>query len=125
MPRWVRVAQVQDLPRGAAAEHVVAGRIVALFHTADDEWWALDGICSHQGGPLARGKLQGCTITCPWHGWQYDVRSGQHITTPLRHPRFPVRIEGDEVLVDLDESGGEGLEGAPNRGPEKHEATGP
>ncbi|MGE0757794.1 MAG: Rieske (2Fe-2S) protein [Pirellulaceae bacterium] len=102
MANWVRVADTGDLPPETAREFVVAGRIIALFHV-DGTYFALDGICPHQGGPLGRGHVRGCVVTCPWHGWQFDVRTGQHqVNSSLRHPSFPVRIEGTDVLVDVD-----------------------
>lgn len=102
MSNWIRIASVEQCPPGNACEFVVADRIVALFNV-DGEFHALDGVCPHQGGPLGKGKLVGCIVTCPWHGWQFDVQTGQHQTSAsLLHPRFPVRVEGESVLVDVD-----------------------
>ena len=80
---------------------VVAGdRMIALYNV-DGELFALDGVCPHQGGPLGQGHLDGCIVTCPWHGWQFDVRTGQHeINASIRQPSFPVRVDGGSVLVD-------------------------
>ena len=103
MPNWIRVAAIEDCPPGTSHEFVAQGRIVALFRVGD-EFFALDGICPHQGGPLGKGKLSGCVVTCPWHGWQFDVRTGQHqVNQSIRHTHFPVRIEGADVFVDLSE----------------------
>ncbi len=86
MSRWIPVANVADCPPGSCLELAVAGRIVAVFNVAGD-FHALDGICPHQGGPLGKGQLEGHVVTCPWHGWQFDVRSGQHqIDAGLRQP---------------------------------------
>ena len=61
---------------------------------------ALDGICPHQGGPLAAGLVEGTCVTCPWHGWQFDVRTGQTpLNGRLRQPVFEVKVEGNDVLV--------------------------
>jgi hypothetical protein len=63
-----------------------------------------DGICPHQGGPLAQGRLAGCQVTCPWHGWQFDVRDGQHSSIPsLSQPGWPVRVEGEDVWIQVEE----------------------
>lgn len=98
---WTRIAAVADCPPGVALEIVAADRIVALFNV-DGQFYALDGICPHQGGPLGKGALRGCIVTCPWHGWQFDVRTGQHQASKLlHHPSFSVRIEGDDVFVEL------------------------
>jgi nitrite reductase/ring-hydroxylating ferredoxin subunit len=98
---WVRVAPESDLPPGACGEYVAGGRIVALFNVGG-RFHALDGICPHQGGPLGKGELAGSIVTCPWHGFQFDVTTGQHQTSKsLVHPTFPVKVEGGEVFVDV------------------------
>jgi nitrite reductase/ring-hydroxylating ferredoxin subunit len=102
MANWVRIATCDECPPGAAREYVAEGRIVALFNV-DGAWHALDGVCPHQGGPLGQGTLEGCVVTCPWHGWQFDVRTGQHqINRQLAQPRFDVRVEEGWVLVNLE-----------------------
>ena len=99
--QWTRVAAVTDCVPGRGMEVVARGRIVALFNV-DGAFHALDGICPHQGGPLGKGVLAGCVVTCPWHGWQFDVQNGQHQINPtLRHESFDVRIEDGEVFVAL------------------------
>ena len=104
MAQWVRVAALDDCPPGMAGEWVVEGQVLAWFHV-DGEIYVLDGVCPHQGGPLARGRLDRSVVTCPWHGWQFDVRTGRHQVNPsLRHPRHRVKVEGNDILVQLDES---------------------
>ncbi len=105
MPNWIRIASVKDCPPGTAQECVADDRMVALFNV-DGQFFALDGVCPHQGGPLGQGRLSGCVVTCPWHGWQFDVRTGQHQINPsIVHPQFRVRVEGNDVLVDVDGTG--------------------
>ncbi|MFO0818721.1 MAG: Rieske 2Fe-2S domain-containing protein [Pirellulales bacterium] len=102
MSTWIRIASISDCPPGAARELVAGDRIVALFNVAG-QFHALDGVCPHQGGPLGKGRLQGCILTCPWHGWQFNVETGQHQTNAsVRHPRFAVKVEADEVFVNLE-----------------------
>jgi nitrite reductase/ring-hydroxylating ferredoxin subunit len=92
---------VSEIPPGTAAEFVVDEQIVALFNVAG-RLYALDGICPHQGGPLGKGSLQGGVVTCPWHGWQFDVRTGQHqVNASLCHPRYEVRVDEGDILVLL------------------------
>ena len=77
-------------------------RIVALFNV-DGQFYALDGICPHQGGPLGKGTLNGCVITCPWHGFQFDVRTGQNVSNPgIVHGAFAVKVEDGAVLVEVE-----------------------
>jgi nitrite reductase/ring-hydroxylating ferredoxin subunit len=95
------VASVSDLPPGTGTERTAGGRVIALFNV-DGQFHALDGVCPHAGGPLGEGFLSGPVVTCPWHGWQFDVTSGQHCLNPsLKHTAFPVRVEGPDVLVEL------------------------
>ncbi len=101
MANWIKLAQVGDVPLAAAKEFVAEGRVIALFNV-NGTFYALDGVCPHQGGPLGRGELGGCIVTCPWHGWQFDVHSGQHqFNAQIVQPHFPVRVEADWILVDL------------------------
>jgi nitrite reductase (NADH) small subunit len=98
---WTRVASVVDCPPGTSREFVVGERIVALYNV-EGTFYALDGVCPHQGGPLGKGALTGCVVTCPWHGWQFDVSTGRHcLNANFFQPRFEVRLEDNDVLVDL------------------------
>jgi nitrite reductase/ring-hydroxylating ferredoxin subunit len=101
LSHWVRVVDVADFPAGTAREYVVDGHVIALFRVGD-AFHALDGICPHQGGPLGKGRLDGCIVTCPWHGWQFDVRTGQHqVNASLRHASYALRIDEDVVYVEV------------------------
>lgn len=100
MPRH-RIASVAEVPTGTGREFVAGGRIVALFHL-EDGFHAIDGICPHAGGPLAEGIVRGNVVTCPWHGWQFDVSTGRHCLSPqICQTSFPVTVIGDDVLVEL------------------------
>ena len=99
MPGFVKMATLEELPPGASKEVEHDGRIYALFNV-DGQISALDGICPHQGGPLAEGQVEGTTVTCPWHGWQFDVQTGQNsLGGRLKQPVYPVKVEGQDILV--------------------------
>ncbi len=99
MPGFVKMATLDDLPAGSAREVEYDGRIYALFHV-DGVVTAIDGICPHQGGPLAEGLVEGTTVTCPWHGWPFDVRTGATpVSAKVRQAVYEVRVEGRDVLV--------------------------
>lgn len=100
MPNWTRLARTADCPPGSSQELIVDERIIALFNV-DGTFYALDGICPHQGGPLGQGRLTGTTVTCPWHGWQFDVTSGRHLLGSLVQPHYEVRVDDEWVMVDL------------------------
>ncbi|OGS60520.1 MAG: non-heme iron oxygenase ferredoxin subunit [Euryarchaeota archaeon RBG_19FT_COMBO_69_17] len=100
MGTFVRVAKVHEVPPGSSKVVVAGGHTVALFNV-DGTFHALSNVCLHRGGPVGEGSLEGTTVACPWHGWEYDVRTGQNVTNPsARLRQFPVRVEGDDVLVE-------------------------
>jgi nitrite reductase (NADH) small subunit len=102
MPNWVRIAKISECPPGSVIERVAGDRVIALAN-AGGNLFAMDGVCPHQGGPLGEGELTGTTLTCPWHGWQFDVATGQHqLNRRIRQPQYSVRIDGDDILVDTD-----------------------
>jgi nitrite reductase (NADH) small subunit len=101
MAEWIDIAAVAECPPGTSIERVVAGRIVALVNTAGT-WHAIDGLCPHQGGPLGSGTVCGTTLTCPWHGWQFDVTTGRHLlSSTVRQPLHEAREERGRVFVRL------------------------
>ncbi len=100
---WQRLVNVEECPPGQCVEKIVGEQIVALFNVGGD-FHALDGICPHQGGPLGQGALKGCVVTCPWHGWQFDVRTGKHaFNANISQPRFETKTEAGAVWVNLPE----------------------
>lgn len=101
MSEFVTVGKVADFVPGRGRMVVVNGRHVALFRL-DDGFFAIDNLCLHQAGPLCDGDIEGGVVTCPWHGWSYEIRSG----TLVQDPRVGVsthntRIVGDDVEVQL------------------------
>jgi nitrite reductase/ring-hydroxylating ferredoxin subunit len=82
---------------------VVEGLPVALAHV-EGVIYAFSDSCRHEGGPLSSGVLIGHTVTCPWHGWTYDIRTGTSIVPPikLRIDTYPVEVEGDDIMLVLD-----------------------
>jgi nitrite reductase/ring-hydroxylating ferredoxin subunit len=95
------VARVEDVPPGSARAVQAGDAEIALFH-CDDGFHATQGHCLHLGGPLGRGRLNGCVVTCPWHGWQYDVRTGENeFDRALRLETYEVVVEDGEIKVVL------------------------
>jgi nitrite reductase/ring-hydroxylating ferredoxin subunit len=98
---FITVARVGDMPSGTAQQVTVDGRWVGLFHI-DGAYHAVDNLCLHRGGPLCEGALAGTVVTCPWHGWQFDVTTGvlmQDPTVGVSH--HETRVAGDEIQVRL------------------------
>ena len=98
---FVTVARVADLPPRQGRQVVVNDRWVALFNV-DGTYHAIDGTCLHRGGPLAAGSLRQCIVTCPWHGWQFDVTTGILVQDPHTGVTcHETRVVGDEVQIRL------------------------
>lgn len=101
MTDLVRVAKVSEVPPGSSKVVVVFGHPVALFNV-DGSFHAVSNVCLHRGGPVGEGVLDGSVVTCPMHGWEYDVRTGANVANPMARLRtYPVRVDGDDVLVGL------------------------
>lgn len=101
MPEEVAVARTAELREGRGRLVHAGGRPLALF-LVQGQPYAIDNTCLHRGGPLCEGDVEGAVVTCPLHGWQYDVRTGQCATNPAVAVRaYPVRVEGGEVRVQV------------------------
>ena len=102
MSDFVAVSKVGDLAEGGKTVVEVDERVVALFHVGG-EFFALDDVCTHDGGPLAEGELHDHEITCPRHGARFDIRDGRALCMPATQPTasHEVKIEGDTVYVKL------------------------
>ncbi len=99
--KFVKAANKADLAPGTGKTVTVEGRCLALFN-ADGKYYAIDNTCPHRGGPLGEGSLNGNEITCPWHGWSFDVTSGQGTLNPAASViSYPVMEEGENILVGL------------------------
>ncbi len=101
MPRTIPLISCDDVVAGCSAEVVADGRIFAVYNV-DGKFCVLDGICPHAGGPLGKGTLNGQVVTCPWHGWQFDVKNGRHcLNDTLYQPQYDVEILDGQVCVSL------------------------
>jgi len=93
------VARVDDVPPGAGRIVRAGERELALFNV-DGEFYATQGQCLHLKGPLGDGELEGPVVTCPWHGWQYDVRTGENeFDGALQLETFEVVVENGDVKI--------------------------
>lgn len=102
MPRYVKVAKVNEMPPGTAREFQADGKVIALFNV-DGKFYATDNVCLHRGGPLGQGPLEGEIVTCPWHGWQYKVTTGEAVfNDQIKVQTFEVKVEGDDIVVGFE-----------------------
>jgi len=103
MLRFVAVAKTFDVPSGTGAVVHVEGKAVALFNL-DGSFYAIDNTCLHRGGPVGEGDLEGTIVTCPWHGFQYDVTTGRNLLDPdVGLDAYTVRVEGEDVQIALED----------------------
>ena len=101
MADWIAIATLEECPPGTSVERVVDGQMVALANVAG-RLHAIDGLCPHQGGPLGTGMLCGSILTCPWHGWQFDVVDCQHqLSATVRQTVHEVEVRDGTVFVRL------------------------
>ena len=100
---WHLAGKAADWEPGQGKELLIGGRIVAVFRT-EEKFYAIDGMCAHQGGPIAQGQHDHNCITCPWHGWQYNIADGVHLLTQKKMlDCFQVELRGDEVWIEMSE----------------------
>ncbi|MFZ0412773.1 MAG: Rieske 2Fe-2S domain-containing protein [Candidatus Acidiferrales bacterium] len=97
---FVKVGRVEDVAAGEIREYEAAGKMIALANVGG-KVFAISNVCLHRGGPLGQGELEGATVTCPWHGWQFDVTNGKScMNEAVGVETYAVEIRGDEIYVD-------------------------
>ncbi|HWG75085.1 MAG TPA: Rieske (2Fe-2S) protein [Acidimicrobiales bacterium] len=100
---WHTVAKRADLPEGRGWPVRVEGRPIAVFAVGGGVY-AVENLCGHIGSPIDDGAVTDGCVTCPWHGWTYDLATGEQLITVGRRAglrTYPALIEGDHVLVEL------------------------
>ena len=105
MPDFLKVAETSAIPPGTAKVIEVKGRRIAVCNV-DGDFFAVDDLCTHDGGPLGEGRLCDGQIECPRHGARFDVRSGRAVVLPAVMPirTYAVKLEGTAVNVSLEET---------------------
>ena len=98
---FVKVTLAVDLSPGSARVFDVGGTPVALFNV-NGTFHAINNNCAHRMGPLGEGEIEGAAVTCPWHGWRFDVTTGECLGRPgARVQSYAVKLEGGEVFVSV------------------------
>lgn len=100
MADFKTAAKVTDIPPGTAKPCALNGKSVVVCNV-DGTFYAVDDVCTHDGGELGEGYLEGDEIECPRHGARFDVKTGKALTLPAVTPIevYPVQVEGDEIKV--------------------------
>lgn len=98
---WQPLCKLTDLEESNGKEFAIGEHIIAAF-LVNGEVLAVDGMCAHQGGPIAQGQVEGTCVTCPWHGWQYDITSGCNLLTGRKMlETFSTEIRDGEVWIEF------------------------
>jgi len=102
MTGFVKVGKVAEVPPGRVQVYEVDGRRIAVCNV-DGAFYAIDDVCTHDGGALDQGQLEGDQIECPRHGARFDVKTGRALTLPAVLPvkSYPVQVAGDEIRVEV------------------------
>jgi 3-phenylpropionate/trans-cinnamate dioxygenase ferredoxin component len=96
------VAKLSEIPNGTTKRVEIDG-VEVLLCNVEGEVYAVEDVCTHDGGPLDQGRLEGCRIMCPRHGAIFDVTTGEALCLPaiVPLPTYQARVEGDDVYVDV------------------------
>ena len=97
---FVKIAQINDIQPLQMKIFQFNGEEVCVVNV-DGRYYAINNICTHEGGPLADGKLEGYEVECPWHGSKFDVRTGEVTNPPASEPEptYEVKVDGNNILV--------------------------
>ena len=101
MATLTKIATRSEISKGTGKAVEVSGKTIAVFN-CDGQFFAMENTCRHRGGPLAEGTLSGTSVSCPWHGWEYDVTSGACAMDPsIKMQRFDVKVEGEDLFIAI------------------------
>ncbi len=101
MSDWVKAVEISELNSGAGLVVEVLGRDIALFYE-QGQIYAMDNACPHQGGPLGEGAVEGLTVRCPWHGWQFGLQDGVCALSPaFRVQCYSAEIRDEAVWLEI------------------------
>ena len=100
MPEHI-VGKTSDIEQGTGKTFTIEGQSIAVFNKGED-FFAIEDTCKHKGGSLGEGELNGDTITCPLHGWQYNITNGECLMNPqVKMKSFPVKVENGEISLEV------------------------
>ena len=102
MGEMVKVAKKGDVSQGQGVAVEAAGRKIALFNVGG-KFYAIDDECSHAGGSLSEGTLDGLTVTCPWHGAEFNIQTGQVVSPPAENnvKGYKVVVDGEDIKIEV------------------------
>jgi nitrite reductase (NADH) small subunit/3-phenylpropionate/trans-cinnamate dioxygenase ferredoxin subunit len=102
MGEFIKATPTSEIPNNQSKICELKGKQVAIFNI-EGQFCAIENVCPHRGGPVGEGDLEGKVVTCPWHGWQFDVTTGVSPVNPAaKVKKFNCKVEGADILVEVD-----------------------
>jgi glycine betaine catabolism B len=97
---FVKAASVKDIQPSQMKEVEINGETICLANI-EGKYYAIGNVCTHLGGPLAQGKLEGYEVQCPWHGSRFDIRTGKVARSPAMRsePTYEIKVQDDNILI--------------------------
>lgn len=101
MPEYKAIANTTDIPVGESRILEVEGNSIAIWNI-NGNYYAYQNLCPHRGGPVGEGEMEGSVVTCPWHGWTFDVTTGVSPVNPAaKLTRYDVKVEGNQIKINI------------------------
>jgi len=101
LSKWIKVAAKKDIPEGGGKVCIAGEKEIALFNVKG-EFHAIDNFCRHRGGPLGEGTLENKFVSCPHHGWVFDVTTGNCVSRGgVIQEKYPVKVEQEEIFIEI------------------------
>jgi nitrite reductase/ring-hydroxylating ferredoxin subunit len=102
MANLIEVAKTDEIKPGEGKLIEVEGQEIALFN-CNGNYYAIDNTCTHQGGPLCEGDLEGNKVICPWHGAEFDIKTGNVLGPPAEESvkSYRVQVDGDSIRIEI------------------------
>ncbi len=103
MDDLLKIGETKDIPPGSCKAIEIQGKAIAVFNIGG-VFYAIDDTCTHSGGPLSEGDIDGTQVTCPWHSAKFDVTSGEVLCEPADEPVkcYRVQVVGDDILLEIE-----------------------
>jgi nitrite reductase (NADH) small subunit len=101
LPQFTKLTTAELPPNDEAKEFPCGAKAICIANVRG-EFSALDNVCPHRGGPLGQGVIEGNKVVCPWHGWEWDVKTGEAVQdSKMKVAVYPMKIENGDVMVEI------------------------
>ncbi len=102
MPNFTKLTNESELPAANQAKEFACGEKTICIANVNGAYSAMDNVCLHLGGPLSEGTIENGKVVCPWHGWEWDPKSGEAAhNAKAKIAVYPLKVENGEVLIEI------------------------